>query len=576
MPTEKEENSELKKEELEDNLINGEDRNELFDRIVGTSDYQEAEKQFRDNPEKEKIFTVEEELNKWREYSYKFGIGENIKPQIQKEYEELINNKEKEIEDKEELFDRWDEKSEDQLIKPLENKQEITQSLNKEMKETEEVKTELPNNTEQEELLKETKSTEILNPKESQEAIEEAFQDIEANIKEQPESVQKIYEEIKDKFKNYAIIDGREFMFTDISGSGEKIIALVKDENKWKTRLFRISNSDNQWKSYPGKDGDRIMKGEEDNRLHHYVQSAKLDKDIYKIISSFKKDNNFNNYLSKYIPEKQSNRLIDELEFKEEYLELKNPEWKWYQEFCQKFFMNYMYFSNESRHVSLDKGCYKSVKDISLTKSETQEYYKKIAEAFEELNQNPIAKAEIEDWYNKYPEKRKNISEFLNGSNVPDYFKEFAQKYYDGVSGLFEYGFSRNPPQSLIPDFTKEKIVDSYKKGDISIEEYEVKSPEGDDLIFAMAYDDKGRVYIDNIYDPRVGMNDYGIKEKICQMGHLVYKSEDYKEQTFGIPYEYKKEADSGYTNINAFWAKNPIIKKFKEELVERGELSKA
>jgi len=131
MPTEKEENSELKKEELEDNLINGEDRNELFDRIVGTSDYQEAEKQFRDNPEKEKIFTVEEELNKWREYSYKFGIGENIKPQIQKEYEELINNKEKEIEDKEELFDRWDEKSEDQLIKPLENKQEITQSLNK-------------------------------------------------------------------------------------------------------------------------------------------------------------------------------------------------------------------------------------------------------------------------------------------------------------------------------------------------------------------------------------------------------------------------------------------------------------
>jgi hypothetical protein len=82
-------------------------------------------------------------------------------------------------------------------------------------------------------------------------------------------------------------------------------------------------------------------------------------------------------------------------------------------------------------------------------------------------------------------------------------------------------------------------------------------------------------VYIDNIYDPRVGMNDYGIPEKITQMGHLVYKPEDYESQVrLGVPEKYLgKRTAGGYVDISALWEKIPVIKNFKEELKKRGVL---
>ena len=101
-----------------------------------------------------------------------------------------------------------------------------------------------------------------------------------------------------------------------------------------------------------------------------------------------------------------------------------------------------------------------------------------------------------------------------------------------------------------------------------------MSSPEGDELIFAMAYDDKGRVYIDNIYDPRVSISDYGIPSEIVQMGHLVYKPEDYRQQTYAIPEKYLNEKGShNYIDITALWDNIPVIKNFKQELVGRGLL---
>lgn len=429
---------------------------------------------------------------------------------------------------------------------------------------------------EQSEVSATPKETKKLSEEESKESINQIFKEIESSIGEQPESVQKIVEEVKDKFKTFATIEGKDFIFTDINDG--RLLALVRDENngnKWKTRVFRISGSDHQWKSYPGKrkNGD-IMKGDEENPLHHYVQSAKLDKNMYKMISSIPEARGFISRLSEYLPMK-GERFEDEFEFKEDYLELKNKEWHKYQRYSQMFFNNYMYFSNQKKEdIGQDVSDYKVVKEISLSEMENgpQEFFKKMADAFEELYQNPETKKAIEE----NPQNLvRNFLDDLNNPNTPECFKVFAQKYHEGLSEFFEYGFaSKFPggcPESLIPDFSKEKIIDSYQKGDINIEEYEVKSPEGDNLVFSMAQDKKGRVYIDNIYDPRVGMNDYGTLNKICQMGHLVYKPEDYKEQVFGIPEKYIKPGSSeNYVDISALWENIPIVKKYKQELAKR------
>ena len=54
-------------------------------------------------------------------------------------------------------------------------------------------------------------------------------------------------------------------------------------------------------------------------------------------------------------------------------------------------------------------------------------------------------------------------------------------------------------------------------------------------------------------------------------MGHLVYKPEDYRQQTYAIPEKYLKEKDSHkYIDISALWENIPVIKNFKEELRTR------
>lgn len=126
---------------------------------------------------------------------------------------------------------------------------------------------------------------------------------------------------------------------------------------------------------------------------------------------------------------------------------------------------------------------------------------------------------------------------------------------------------------SFEPDFSKPPVR-VYKKGDITIEEYEVATPEGDSLIYAMACDSQGRVYIDNIYDKNSAITPYGTYENIINAGILVYKPEDYSEQVYNIPQELKTrvdEQDDRYIDIADMFSLIPVVKRYRDNLQSRG-----
>jgi hypothetical protein len=261
------------------------------------------------------------------------------------------------------------------------------------------------------------------------------------------------------------------------------------------------------------------MKGDEKSDLNHYVQSGKLHKEMYKEINKLPQSQERGDY-GKILPDLAANKYVDECEMQEEYKQLQKHSWRKFQEQCQKNYKFYM--SGHARLVNKVK-----------TKNEQKQ------------------KEQV-----KKEEQQKVEDIFIN--------TEF--------------------PEDMIPEFSEEKRYDAYNKedlgpergNDIHIEEYKVGNEEGDELVYAMAYDDKGRVYIDNIYDPRVGMNDYGTLKEVVQMGHLVYKPEDYIRQATCVPEKYKKEVDNKYVDISSLWENLTIVKKFKETLEERGVLNES
>ncbi|HQV64713.1 MAG TPA: hypothetical protein PKZ56_00540 [Candidatus Paceibacterota bacterium] len=402
--------------------------------------------------------------------------------------------------------------------------------------------------------------------------IQETINAIESHLDKQPQSVQDLFIGIKEKFYNITEIDGKKFMFTQLNG--HSVLALVEDMQNpgiWKTRIFRFSGSDHQWKSLPGERGDgSYMKGEEGNPFHHYVQSAKLHKDIYKLISNLPQKRNHYPTMQ-YLPNPGINGedpvYWEEFEFKEKYQTLKNKEWASYQDFCQRFFKAYDRFVVSSRgfkNFTLEGGLYQWV-----TRAESIQEFKNIKNYLEEINNSQ-----------KYSELliNSNLTYFHLSNENPD-LKKIAQVYDENISSYIEKCFKGRFPETMLPNFSDSSCIDRYQKNDLGndtenniyIEEYKVDNIEGDELVFAMAYDGKGRVYIDNIYDPRVGISDYGIPEEIVQMGHLVYKPEDYPQQaSFGFPKKYIGDIES-YVDINALWQNIPVINNFKKELIKRG-----
>lgn len=160
-----------------------------------------------------------------------------------------------------------------------------------------------------------------------------------------------------------------------------------------------------------------------------------------------------------------------------------------------------------------------------------------------------------------------------NDENFKNYYQQRITQYFENSLKNIEY------PEDMVPDFSKNpenkyEINESdVSKGVIKIEEYRVKSKSGDEIIYAMAQDTDGNIYVHNVYDPRVGYNSYGILEKITNMGILVYKPIDYKEQFYGINKKYRGQEDggkSGYVNINKLWQNEPIIKSYTENLIKK------
>lgn len=409
---------------------------------------------------------------------------------------------------------------------------------------------------------------------------ETILKNIEATLDQQPQSVQDMFRSHDQgtnhiPFQFVREIQGKQYIFTTISGNEVALVQNDKDKNRYKLRFFRFSGSDHQWKAIPGSRGnDEFMKGEENNPLHHYVQSAKLHKDMYRVLNELPQgDLPFSLFEYLPIPENKarhmSGKYADEFEFKEEYLALKNKNWKDFQDFAQQFYKMYIEVvasADSFRNFTLQGKFYRLLSD----EKNIHPALKVIKEYLEQINADP-----------KYRDKLSKTSLRSLQFSDEDRLREIPEIFHKNFSAYIEEGFDASFPESMLPDFSLAHRRDSYEKPDvevagdtINIEEYAVESSEGDSLVFAMAYDSKGRVYIDNIYDPRVGMNDYGTLEKICQMGHLVYKPEDYKFQAGpGFPEGYLGEKNGQYVEINKLWEKLAPVKRFKEELIRRGVL---
>ena len=98
---------------------------------------------------------------------------------------------------------------------------------------------------------------------------------------------------------------------------------------------------------------------------------------------------------------------------------------------------------------------------------------------------------------------------------------------YNSASELDNLGY----PEGFVPDFSQ-KPVKTYRGkhtllGEIIIEEFGAKL-NGEDIIWAMARDNEGRVWVENIYFAKVEVNSYGNYRRIIAAGALSNKPLDY------------------------------------------------
>jgi len=387
---------------------------------------------------------------------------------------------------------------------------------------------------------------------------------IEETIEDQPESVKEAYEAAKDDIAKEEKIEDKTFLFTN-SYYHNKILAFVEEEGKWKTRAFHYSGSDSQWKAFPGMSDGKNLKG------NHYVQSCKLHKDVYKELNEIPVHRGLGLTVESFVPkepkESFEGRYWEEFEFKEKERELKKEEWREFQKEAQEIFEDYEMLNHRSKGLLSPEGVlYEEVE------SAADEEKINIKDAIDQACEDNKAKDMLEE---------KSLHE-LEESSDNSTIDNLMEKYKDNVTSYIERKFQKSLPEDMMPDFSSEPI-DSYTKegslheDNIYIEEYKVENEEGDELVFAMAYGEGGRVYIDNIYDPRVGVSSYGTMNEIVNMGYLIYKPEDYIDQTCGIKRYYKISSASDkerYCDINLLWKENiPVIKEFKENLEREGKI---
>lgn len=146
-------------------------------------------------------------------------------------------------------------------------------------------------------------------------------------------------------------IDGLDFRFFNLID--DNIGAIVKDEDGiMKTRAFRKSGSDHQFKSVPGMGRHRWIKGCEGDPNNHYVQSGKLDPRVYEILSDLSEKKTLRNNLGLEAPslissidknrKSLSHKGWERFEFSEKQHEFKDEEWNRIRQHLTKDFKDFM------------------------------------------------------------------------------------------------------------------------------------------------------------------------------------------------------------------------------------------
>jgi len=396
--------------------------------------------------------------------------------------------------------------------------------------------------------------------------------EIKDNLELQPNSIKAVFENEIDQILNVVsksiIINNKVFILS--KNCNGKVFALVKDNEskKYKMVFFRESGSDHQWKSLPGyrKSGE-VSKGEESNPMHHYVQSAKIHPKIYEALDS---NVSIDLDISGLIPNEGGN-FSEENTYSENYYSFKNDKLKTDFEVLQKLYKIYkiLYRITDSvNRYNLEE----DINQVLLKLSFSEERNSRI----NEIINNPKIRTFLDDNKNfqLYELNIKSIK--YRNSNLDkdliDLLAELENILYQEIIYPNTLELVKHSDITFEPDFQKNPI-NIYKKGDINIEEYEINTSEGDNLIFAMAHDSIGRVYVDNIYLKNSDITEYGTYSELINAGFLVYKPEDYKVQTNHIPAIYKNEVSNKghYVDIADLFSLNPIINKYREHLTEKG-----
>lgn len=310
-------------------------------------------------------------------------------------------------------------------------------------------------------------------------------------------------------------IDGLNFRFFNLID--DNIGAIVKDEDGIiKTRAFRKSGSDHQFKSVPGMEEFRYIKGWEGDPNNHYVQSGKLDPRVYGILSDLSEKKTLrNNFkvgtasLVSYIENRKSlsHKGWEKFEFSEKQHEFKDEKWNKMRQNLTKDFKNFM-----------------------------------------EIKQ-----------YGRTYDSSKMLSE-------EEYAKKFDERFVKN-----EKLFSALERSGMVPDFNQKPDARYFKdNGNIRIEEFIASSDKGDNICWSMATDRQNRVYIDDIFTPDVPVDSYGTPSEKTNMGMLIYKPEDYASQNRGLPNKYIKErkADgNAYEDISDMLKAMPPVQKYMQAL---------
>jgi len=352
-------------------------------------------------------------------------------------------------------------------------------------------------------------------------------------------------------------------------------MALVNSDeeaNIFHPRFFRLSGSDHQFKSYPGyrANGD-ALKGDETDDNHHYVQSAKLDHRVIKVIQDLPKVNDpqkrriISDFMPVMVNQKRGNlgKNLEDFKFSEKQVEFKNKDWQKIKDKQKYFFDVYGYLNYE------------------VNKKIAKTFYNTLRKNAEHLGVNTQEMVEaMKAIPNKNDEWTMADVFFSKDSLVENFKNKISMVAQNTVEKLFKNQEMEElmTKSNFLPDFNQNPINSYFKtdgKSKIMVETYKATSPEGDTLCWEMATDEMGRIYIDNIYDPSVGIDSYGTPTKKSNFGMLIYKPEDYSEQLPFVPSKYKKELGeyrefSDYVDISQLLELSLPVKMYRQGLANR------